>query len=388
LKETIYLDYAATTPVDPRVVAAMQPYWTEVYGNSVSIHACGRTAAKGLEAARGQVAAVLGCHPTEIIFTSGGTESDNLAIRGIAWAARQARRGNHIITTSVEHHAVGHTVEQLRELFGFEVTIVPVDAHGWVDPDEIGRAIRDDTILVSVMYANNEVGTVQPLAAIGQITRAHDIPFHTDAVQAGGKLDLDVDRLQVDLLALSAHKFYGPKGVGVLYVRRETALLPALTGGGHEWGHRPGTVNVAGHVGLATALRLATEGQGSETARLTELRERLVGGVLARVPDARLAGHPTERLADNACFAFRGCDGEALLMGLDLAGIAASTGSACSTGDPAPSFVLTAMGLEPEWGIGSLRLTLGRWTTAAHVERVLGVLPGVVEQTRTLQEQG
>lgn len=385
MKDIIYLDCAATTPVDPRVVTAMQPYWTEIYGNSAATHAYGRAAAKGLEAARGQVADVLSCHPVEIVFTGSGTESNNLAVRGVAWAARRARRGNHIITTAIEHHAVGHTVEQLRDLFGFEVTIVPVDAHGRVNPDEIRRAIRDDTILISVMYASNEVGTIQPLAEIGQIARSRGIPFHTDAVQAVGKLDLNPDRLKVDLLALSAHKFYGPKGTGVLYVRRETALAPVLTGGGHEWGRRPGTVNVAGNVGLATALRLAEEERASETARLAGLRDRLINGVLSRVPHARLTGHPTERLADNASFVFRGCDGESLLLALDLAGVAASTGSACSTGDPEPSFVLTAMGLEPEWGIGSLRLTLGRWTTAGHIERVLDLLPEVVAKTRALQ---
>jgi cysteine desulfurase len=386
LKETIYLDYAATTPVDPLVVAAMQPYWTEIFGNSASIHSYGRAAAKGLEAARGQVANVLGCRPTEVIFTGNGTESDNLAIRGVAWAARAARRGNHIITSAIEHRAVRHTVEQMHDRFGFEVTVVAVDAHGRVDPDEIGRAIRDDTVLISVMYASNEVGTIQPLAEIGQIARTYDIPFHTDAVQAGGKLDLNVDRLEADLLTLSAHKFYGPKGVGLLYVRRETALVPSLTGGGHERGQRSGTVNVAGNVGLATALRLAEEERESETARLAELRDRLISGVLSRVPDAQLTGHPTDRLADNASFAFKGCDGEALLLGLDLAGIAASTGSACTAGDPEPSFVLSAMGLEPEWGSGSLRLSLGRWTTAEHIDRVLDAVPGVVEKTRAMSD--
>ena len=234
------------------------------------------------------------------------------------------------------------------------------------------------------MYTNNEVGTIQPLAEIGQIAHTYDLPFHTDAVQAGGKLDLNVDRLGVDLLALSAHKFYGPKGVGALFVRRGMPLVPSMTGGGHERGYRPGTVNVAGNVGLAAALRLAEEERKSETARLTELRDRLISGVLASIPDVRLTGHPSLRLADSASFAFRGCDGEALLMALDLSGIAASTGSACTTGDPEPSFVLTAMGLEREWAVGSLRLTLGRWTTAEHIERLLEVLPGVVQRTRAL----
>ncbi len=385
MKDGVYLDYAATTPVDPRVVEAMQPYWTETYGNSASIHSFGRRAVRGLEAARQQVADVLSCRPTEIVFTASGTESDNLAIRGVAWMARQAGQGQHIITTPIEHHAVGHTVAQLCERFGFESTIVPVDAQGRVDPEDVGRAIRDDTILISVMYANNEIGVIQPIAEIGQIARNHGIPFHSDAVQAGGKLGLDVEQLNVDLLALSAHKFYGPKGVGALYVRREIALAPALTGGGHERGLRPGTVNVVGNVGLGAALHLAEQERATEMQHKLRLRDRLIEGVLARVSDARLTGHPTQRLADNASFAFKDCDGEALLLGLDLAGIAASTGSACLSGDPEPSHVLTAMGLPPEWSIGSLRLTLGRWTMAKDIEQALDVLPGVVEKTRTLQ---
>ena len=257
----IYLDHAATTPVDVRVLEAMQPYWAEHFGNTSSIHSIGREAQHGLDQARQTVSEVLGCAPHEIVFTGCGTESDNLAIRGSALAARVAGRGNHIITLPIEHHAVGVTVEQLRDLYGFEATFVEVDQYGMVDPDAIGRAIRPDTILISVMYANNEVGTVQPIAEIGQIARAKGIPFHTDAVQAGGQLNLNVDRLNVDLLALSAHKFYGPKGVGVLYIRSGTELISALTGGGHERGRRPGTVNVAEIVGLATALKglLASE---------------------------------------------------------------------------------------------------------------------------------
>jgi cysteine desulfurase len=386
LSDSIYLDYAATTPVDPRVVDAMQPYWTEVFGNNASIHSQGRSAAKALESARAQVAGVLGCHPTEVIFTANGTEGNNLAVRGVAFAARNAARGNHLVTSAIEHHAVSHTIDQLRDEFGFEATVVPVDGQGMIDPSHIKQAIRKDTILVSVMYANNEVGTVQPLAEIGRIARTHNIPFHTDAVQASGKLNLNVDHLGADLLTLSAHKFYGPKGVGALFVRRGTMLFPALTGGGQERGLRPGTVNVPGNVGLATALQLIEEKREHEARRLIALRDRLIDGVLSRIPGSRLTGHPTMRLADNASFAFHKCDGEALLMALDLAGIAASTGSACTTGDPEPSFVLTAMGLEPEWAIGSLRLSLGHWTTEEHIERVIEVLPSVVERTRALQK--
>jgi cysteine desulfurase len=378
------MDYAATTPVDPRVVEAMQPYWTEYFGNSVSIHAYGRDAAKGLEAARGEVAEVLDCHPSEIVFTANGTEGNNLAIRGVAQAARAAGLGNHIITSAIEHHAVSHTVEQLCESYGFEMTVVGVDEKGLVNPDDVARALRDDTVLISVIYASNEVGTVQPVADIAEVARSRNIPFHTDAVQAGGKLDLNVQRLGVDLLTLSAHKFYGPKGVGALYLRRGTALLPALTGGGHERGNRPGTVNVAGNVGLAKALQLAEADRPGETVRLAALRDRLIGGVLHAIPDARLTGHELRRLADNASFAFKGCDGEALLMALDLVGIAASTGSACSIGDPEPSYVLTAMALSREWALGSLRLSLGRWSTEEDVDYVLAELPDAVQRTRGL----
>jgi cysteine desulfurase len=378
------MDYAATTPVDLRVVEAMQPYWTEYFGNSASIHGYGRDAAKGLEAARGEVAEVLDCHPSEIVFTANGTEGNNLAIRGVAQAARAAGLGNHIVTSPIEHHAVSHTVEQLCESYGFEMTVVGVDETGLVDPDDVARALRDDTALISVIYASNEVGTVQPVAQIAELARSRDIPFHTDGVQAGGKLDLDVKRLGVDLLTLSAHKFYGPKGAGALYLRRGTVLLPALTGGGHERGHRPGTVNVAGNVGLAKALQLAEADRPSETARLAVLRDRLISGVLSAIPDSRLTGHETQRLADNASFAFKGCEGEALLMALDLVGVAASTGSACSIGDPEPSYVLTAMGLSREWALGSLRLSLGRWSTKEDVDHVLAVLPDAVERTRGL----
>jgi len=378
----IYLDHSATTPVDPQVVEAMAPYWSEVFGNTSSVHGWGQEAAAALEKARGEVADLLGCRPSEVVFTGSGTEADNLAIRGVAWAARLADRGNHVVTTPVEHHAVGHTVEQLRDLFGFEVTLVPVDGHGWVDPDEVRRAIRPDTVLVSVMAANNEVGTVQPIAEIGAICRERGVLFHTDAVQAAGRLDLDVDRLGVDLLALSAHKFYGPKGVGLLYIRRGVDLVPALTGGGHERGHRPGTVNVAGAVGLAAALRLAEGMREEENLRLQALRDRLIEGVLEGIPDARLTGHPTERLSHHASFAFRDVEGASVVIALDLEGIAASSGAACSEGEPEPSFVLEAMGFPPDWGIGAVRFSLGRANTGEDVEAVLEVLPRIVAHLR------
>ena len=378
----VYLDHSATTPVDRRVVEAMAPYWSELFGNSESAHAFGQAAASGLEQARQTVADVLGCRPSEIIFTGSGTEADNMALRGVAWAARQNRRGNHIVTTPIEHHAVGHTVDQLRDLFGFQVTRVSVDKYGRVDPGDVAATIRPDTILVSVMTANNEVGTVQSMARIGRVCREQDVLFHTDAIQAAGRLPLELDDLNVDLLALSAHKFYGPKGTGALYVRRGTPLVSTITGGAHERGRRPGTVNVAGAVGLATALWLAEEERVAETARLRRLRGQLIEGVLEHVPDSRLTGHPVHRLAHHASFAFRGVEGESVVLALDLEGIAASSGAACAEGEPEPSFVLAAMGLPPEWSLGSLRLTLGRASDEADVARVLEVLPDIVERLR------
>jgi cysteine desulfurase len=378
----VYLDHSATTPVDPRVVAAMAPYWSERFGNSESSHAFGQAAAGALEQARQTAADVLGCRPAEIVFTGSGTEADNLALRGVAWAARQSGRGNHVVTTPIEHRAVGQTVDQLCDLFGFEVTRVPVDEYGQVDPDDVAAAIRPNTVLVSVMAANNEVGTVQRMARIGRVCRERGVVFHTDAVQAAGRIPLEPDDIGADLLALSAHKFYGPKGVGLLYVRSGTSLVPAITGGAHERGRRPGTVNVAGAVGLATALRLAEEERVAETARLRRLRDRLVEGVLDSIPDSRLTGHPVHRLAHHASFAFRGVEGESVVLGLDVEGIAASSGAACAEGEPEPSFVLTAMGLPPNWSIGSLRLTLGRANDEADVARVLEVLPVIVERLR------
>jgi len=381
-KRHIYLDHSATTPADPRVVEAMAPYWNEIFANDESSHAFGQAAASALEGSRQTAANVLGCRPSEVVFTASGTEADNLALRGAAWAARQNERGNHIVTTPIEHHAVGRTADQLRDLFGFEVTRVGVDEHGRVDPDDVAAAIRPDTVLVSVMLANNEVGTVQPMVKIGHICRERGVLFHTDAVQAAGRLPLELDAMNVDLMALSAHKFYGPKGVGLLYVRRDTPLVPAITGGGHERGRRPGTVNVAGAVGLATALRLAEEERVAEAARMRQLRDRLIEGILASVPESRLTGHPTARLPHHASFVFHGIEGESAVLNLDLEGIAASSGAACAEGEPEPSFVLAALGLAPEWSIGSLRLTLGHANDESDVTRVLEVLPGIVERLR------
>jgi len=380
----IYLDHAATTPVDPRVVEAMLPYWTERFGNPSGIYSLSRVAARAMAEARETVAEVLHCEPRQVIFTSCGSESDNLAIRGVGFARRAAGKGNHVVTSSIEHHAVSDTVEQLVKRFGFEATFVPVDHHGVVDPDEVRKAIRKDTALISIIYANNEIGTIEPVAEIGAIAREHGIPYHTDAVQAGGSLSLDVDALNVDLLSLSAHKFYGPKGVGVLYVRRGVSLWPMQTGGGQEGRRRAGTENVPYIVGLAAALRLAYENLEENNARLIRLRDRLTQGVLEEIPDSQLTGHPTNRLPNNASFVLRGIEGESILLNLDMEGICASSGSACTSASLKASHVLLALGLPHEVAHGSLRLTLGRENTEAHVDRVIQVLPGIVSKLRAM----
>jgi cysteine desulfurase len=381
-KREIYLDHSASTPVDPRVVEVMLPYFTEYYGNASGLHRQARASARALDGARRDVADILGCKPKEVVFTSCGSESDNLAIRGAAWAAKLAGKGHHLITSPIEHHAVTHTYDQLCEEFGFEQTVVPVDGYGLVDPDDVARAIRPDTALISIIYANNEVGTMEPLAEIGAVAREHGIPFHTDAVQAGGYLDLNVDRLNVDMLSLSGHKFYAPKGVGLLYVRGGTRLLPQQTGGGHEGNRRAGTESVPYIVGIATALRLAQEERERENARLATLRDRLVQGVLTAIPGALLTGHPQRRLPGHASFVIPGVDASGLLMHLDMAGVCAASGSACTSGMPEPSHVLMAMGVEYTLALGALRLTLGRSTTQADVDYVLETQPGIVEKLR------
>jgi len=381
-QRTIYLDHAATTAVDPRVVEAMLPYFTEEYGNASSIYKLARHSRRAVEEARRTIADILHAAPEEIIFTGCGSESDNAAIRGVAWANRH--KGNHIITTPIEHHAVGHTCEQLAREFGYEITYVPVDQYGVVNPDDVGHAITERTVLITVMYANNEVGTIEPIAEIAKIARSKGIPFHSDAVQAGGSLDLNVDRLGVDLMSLSAHKFYGPKGVGVLYARRGTRILPILTGGGQEWGKRAGTENVAYIVGLATALRLAYEKVESNNRRIAALRDRLIQGVLASVPHAHLTGHPTQRLPNNASFVFDYVEGEAILLQLDLHGVAASSGSACTTGATEPSHVLTAIGIPAVRAHGSLRLSLGNENTEEDVDFVVSILPGIIAKLQAM----
>lgn len=380
----VYFDHAATTPVRPSVLEAMLPYLTATYGNPSSSYALAREARKGIDSARDLTAEILGSHSTEVVFTSGGSESDNLAIKGVAFASQD--RGRHIVSSAVEHHAVLHTCDFLERYFGYEVTRVPVDQYGRVDPDGVGRALRADTVLVTLMLANNEVGTVQPIREIVQLAHAKGVPVHTDAVQGGSGLDLNVDRLGVDLLSLSAHKFYGPKGVGVLYVRRGTPILPQQQGGGQERGMRAGTENTAGIVGAATALRMAQEKRADFVAHCAPIRDYLIEAVLERVEDAILTGHPMERLAHNASFAFRGADGEAMLMALDAEEIAASSGSACTSGTLEVSHVLTAMGLDDETGGGSLRITLGWDNTLEDAERLLELLPRVVGRARAARK--
>lgn len=379
-ERTIYFDHAATTALDRRVLDAMLPYFTTEYGNASSIYTLGRHAMQAIDSAHEQVAAILGCRPTEITFTGCGSESDNLAIKGMAYAAQ--KKGNHLITSAIEHHAVLHTCQYL-ERFGFKTTYVPVDTYGRIDPNAVERAITDQTILVSIMYANNEVGTIEPVAEIGRICRARKIPFHIDAVQAGSSLPLNVAALNADLLSLSAHKFYGPKGVGILYIRQGMRLLPQLQGGSQERGRRAGTENVAGIVGAATALRLAQTELAQVTPRISTLRDRLIAGVLT-IPRSQLTGHPSDRLPNNASFCFEGVEGESILLNLDLLGIAASTGSACTSGSVDPSHVLIALGLPPEWSHGSLRLTLGKANTDAEVNVLLETLPGIIEKLRSL----
>jgi cysteine desulfurase len=376
----IYLDHAATTALDTRVLNAMLPYLTSEYGNASSIYTLGRHAMQAIDRSREQVAELLHCRPTEIAFTGGGSESDNLALKGIAFAAQ--KKGNHIITSSIEHHAVLHTCEYL-ERFGFKTTYLPVDRDGRVDPDVVARAITDQTILVSVMYANNEVGTIQPVTEIGHICRARNIPFHIDAVQAGGALPLDVAAFNADALSLSAHKFYGPKGVGILYVRQGVRLLPQQQGGSQERGRRAGTENVAGIVGAASALKLAYDELPQVAPRLIAMRDRLIEGILT-IPGSHLTGHPSDRLPNNASFCFEGVEGESILLSLDLLGIAASTGSACTSGSADPSHVLLAMGYPVALAHGSLRLTLGQDNTDEDVDSVLVALPGIIEKLRVL----
>lgn len=377
---TIYLDHAATTPTDPQVIGRMLPYFAEYFGNPSSVYGLGRRSLEAIDEAHETVARILGRRPTEIVFTGGGSEADNLAIKGVAYAKR--RRGDHIITSAIEHHAILHTCQQL-EREGYRVTYIPVDQDGRVDPASVASAITSETALVTIMLANNEIGTIQPIAEIGRICRERGVPLHTDAVQAGGILDLDVTSLGVDMLSLSAHKFYGPKGVGMLFIRQGTRLQPQILGGSQERNRRAGTENVPGIVGAAYALQLAVLQRATETPRLIGLRDQLIAGV-QEIPGARLTGHSTERLPNSASFVIEGIEGETLLLNLDLAGIAASAGSACSSGDIEPSHVLTAMGYSAADARGALRLTLGRSVTEEDIHLTLQRLRDIVARLRGL----
>lgn len=383
MKQT-YLDYAATTPVDPRVLEAMMPYFSASFGNPSSIHRYGQRAEAAVDSAREIVAAALNCRPDEIIFTSCGSESDNLALRGAAMAVREKTGADWIITSKAEHHAIVKTAEQLEKYHGFRVEWLDVDGNGMVTPQAVEKAVCGQTALVSVMYANNEIGTVNPVRELAEICLRNGILFHTDAVQAAAYLPVDVKSLGLDLVSLGGHKLYGPKGVGALYVRNGIDLVPHLTGGGQENGLRAGTQNVPYIVGFAEALRLAVEERELRTAHVKPLRDRIIGNVLEAIPNSRLTGHIASRLPNHASFAFRDVDGNLLLTLLDAAGFACSSGSACKTGNPEPSEVMSAIGLSREWGLGSLRVTLGAATTPADVDALLNTLPGLVEQARRL----
>lgn len=366
----------------------MLPYFGQIFGNPSSVHTFGQEAEAVLEEARETTAQALNCHPDEVVFTSCGSESDNLALRGIALARlRHSSPPGHLLISPVEHHAVSRTALQLAKLHGFEVEYLPADEFGMVHPEEVAARLRPDTILVSVIYANNEIGTVNPIAEIGAICRAQGVFFHTDAVQAAAYLPVDVQALNVDLLAIGAHKFYGPKGVGALYIRKGTRLEPILTGGGQEFSLRAGTHNIPYIVGLSEALHLAQAERTERHAHLRPLRDRMIGRIMEEIPQARLTGHPSLRLPNHASFVFQNVDGNSLLMLLDMEGFACSSGSACKTGDPEPSEVLTALGLERAWALGSLRVTLGIQTTPAEIEAFLDLLPAVVERIRRLADQ-
>jgi cysteine desulfurase len=379
----VYLDYNASTPVHPEVLAEMLPYFSDVYGNPSSIHGFGRDAREGLDLARERVAKFLKVASQDIVFTSGGTESDNFAVKGLALAKGKG----HLITSQVEHHAVLRACRAL-EAQGFGLTCVGVDEHGMVDPDEVRRAIRPDTLVISIMHANSEVGTLQPIEAIGRIAREHGIPFHVDAVQTFGKLPIDLDALGIDMLSFSAHKIYGPKGAAGLYIRKGTKMVAVQHGGEHERRRRAGTENVAGIVGLGKAVEVRARDMGAEAERLTSLRDRLWNGIRERVPDVRLSGHPAKRLPGTASLLFRHVESESIVLGLDLKGIGVSAGSACTSGNVEPSHVLVAMGVAVDWAIGAVRCSLGRSTSADDIEYVVECVEPLVRKLRQAMPVG
>ena len=377
----VYLDYAATTPTRPEVVQAMLPYFTDAFGNPSSIYSYGQEAKGAVEQARKKVAKLIGARDEEVVFTSGGTEADNTALKGVIFGNES--KGNHIITSSIEHHAVLETC-QFLEKRGAKITYLKVDKYGMVDPDDVKKAITSKTILISVMHANNEVGTVQPVAEIGKVAREAGVYFHTDAVQTAGHIPVDVNALGVDLLSISAHKLYGPKGVGALYIRKGTRLTPFQHGGGQETRRRAGTENVPGIVGFSHAAELAGQELEAESGRLTKMRNRLIKSLLEGIDHTRLNGHPTKRLSNNVNISVDYVEGESMLLNLDLEGVCASTGSACSSGSLEPSHVLLACGLLHEQAHGSLRFTLGKWSEEGDIDRVLETLPGIVSKLRAM----
>ena len=381
VQRTIYMDHSATTFVKPEVLEAMIPYFTEHFGNPSSLYGIARHSKKAIDTARMQTAKALGADPDEIYFTSGGSESDNWAIKGVALANR--KRGNHIITTQIEHHAVLHTCQYL-EKEGFEITYLPVDRYGLVDPGDLEKAITDKTILISIMYANNEIGTTEPVVELAAVARKHKVYFHTDAVQAIGNIPIDVQSQNIDLLSLSAHKFYGPKGIGALYIKKGVRIDNLIHGGGQERKRRAGTENIAGIVGLGKAIELATADIPGHNARIKAMRDRLIRGVLDKIPNSLLNGHPEKRLPGNFNVSFEFIEGESMLLLLDDEGVCASTGSACTSGSLEPSHVLLATGLPVELSHGSLRLTLGDANTEGDVDFVLEVLPRIVKKLRDM----
>ncbi len=380
----IYLDYAATTPVDSRVLDVMLPYFNASFGNPSSVHRYGQHADAAVEEARETVAEAINCHPDEIIFTSCGSESDNLALRGAAQCMLEKTGRKWILTSKAEHHAVSVTAKQLAAHYGFQLEWLDVDEHGMVTPEAVEKALCDDTAIVSVMYSNNEIGTINPVKEIAEICHRHGALFHTDAVQAASYLSVDAEDLGADLVSLGGHKFYGPKGIGALYVRKGTPLLSQVTGGGQEFGFRAGSSNVPYIVGFAEALRLTVEEREQRTAHVQPLRDRIIGTILEEIPDSQLTGHPEKRVPNHASFAFKDVDGNMLLQMLDAAGFACSSGSACKTGNPEPSEVMSAIGLSREWRLGSLRVTLGSGTTVEDVKSFLSTLPLLVEKVRKL----
>jgi cysteine desulfurase len=379
MNRRVYLDHNASTPVHPEVLEAMLPYFGDRFGNPSSIHGFGREARDGVEAARERVASFLRAGKDEIVFTSGGTESDNAAVKGIA----AARGRGHIVTSAVEHHAVLRSVQALEKA-GFEATYLPVDGHGMVDPDDVRRALRPDTIVVSIMHANSEVGTIQPVGAIGRLTREREIPFHVDAVQTFGKLPLDLDALGIDLLSFSSHKIYGPKGIAGLYIRKGTKMASVQHGGEHERRRRAGTENVPGIIGLGKAVEVRARDMAAEEIRVRALRDRLWTGLERRVPEVRLNGHPTERLPGTCNVCFRHVESESIVLGLDLKGIAVSAGSACTSGSIEPSHVLVAMAVPLDWAMGTVRCSLGRTTTDEDIDYVLDCVEPLADKLRSL----